>query len=39
LEKDTRDVIGAFQMKYRPARLDGAPALETAALLLAVPTS
>lgn len=39
LEKDTRDVIGAFQMKYRPARFDGEPDLETAALLLAVPTS
>ncbi|HFT8222555.1 TPA: N-acetylmuramoyl-L-alanine amidase, partial [Pseudomonas aeruginosa] len=26
-------------MKYRPARFDGEPDLETAALLLAVPTS
>lgn len=38
LDQATRNVIAAFQMKYRPARYDGHPDLETAALLLAVPT-
>ncbi|KAF1069441.1 MAG: N-acetylmuramoyl-L-alanine amidase AmiD [Pseudomonas citronellolis] len=39
LDEATRNVIAAFQMRYRPARFDGQPDLETAALLLAVPTS
>ena len=39
LDEATRNVIAAFQMRYRPARFDGVPDLETAALLLAVPTS
>jgi N-acetylmuramoyl-L-alanine amidase len=34
LDKETRNVIAAFQMKYRPARYDGEPDAETAALLL-----
>ena len=29
----TRNVIGAFQMKYRPARYDGEMDAETAAIL------
>ena len=33
LDRATRNVIAAFQMKYRPARCDGAPDAETAALL------
>lgn len=33
LDEPTRRVIAAFQMKYRPARFDGAPDAETAALL------
>lgn len=33
LDEETRNVIAAFQMKYRPARFDGAPDAETAALL------
>ncbi|KRW59072.1 N-acetylmuramoyl-L-alanine amidase [Pseudomonas sp. TTU2014-080ASC] len=33
LDKATRNVIAAFQMKYRPARYDGQPDAETAALL------
>lgn len=33
-DKSTRNVIAAFQMKYRPARYDGAPDTETAARLL-----
>ena len=40
LDEPTRRVIAAFQMKYRPARFDGQPDAETAALLavlLAVP--
>lgn len=39
LNQATRNVIAAFQMRYRPQRFDGEPDLETAALLLAVPTS
>ena len=40
LDEPTRRVIAAFQMKYRPARYDGAPDLETAALLDALaPTA
>ncbi|SFB49390.1 N-acetylmuramoyl-L-alanine amidase [Azotobacter beijerinckii] len=33
LDDKTRRVIAAFQMKYRPARFDGEPDAETAALL------
>lgn len=33
LDEATRNVIAAFQMKYRPARFDGEPDAETAALL------
>lgn len=33
LDKATTDVISAFQMKYRPARYDGSPDAETAAIL------
>ena len=33
LDRATRDVISAFQMKYRPARYDGEPDAETAALV------
>jgi N-acetylmuramoyl-L-alanine amidase len=33
LDQDTRTVLGAFQMKYRPANIDGTPDAETAALL------
>ncbi|EWC41449.1 N-acetylmuramoyl-L-alanine amidase [Stutzerimonas stutzeri] len=33
LDDETRNVIAAFQMKYRPARFDGEPDAETAALL------
>ncbi|HCP55233.1 MAG: N-acetylmuramoyl-L-alanine amidase [Pseudomonadaceae bacterium] len=34
LDKATRNVIAAFQMKYRQARYDGEPDTETAAILL-----
>jgi N-acetylmuramoyl-L-alanine amidase len=34
LDQATRNVIAALQMKYRPARYDGEPDAETAALLL-----
>jgi len=33
LDDATRRILAAFQMKYRPARYDGAPDAETAALL------
>jgi N-acetylmuramoyl-L-alanine amidase len=33
LDKETGNVLIAFQMKYRPARFDGVPDAETAALL------
>jgi N-acetylmuramoyl-L-alanine amidase len=33
LDAETRNVIAAFQMKYRPARFDGEPDAETAAML------
>lgn len=36
LDEPTRRVIAAFQMKYRPARFDGSPDAETAALLQAL---
>ncbi|MGB4074012.1 N-acetylmuramoyl-L-alanine amidase [Pseudomonas sp.] len=34
LDQATRNVIAAFQMKYRPARYDGEPDTQTAALLV-----
>lgn len=34
LDEATRNVIAAFQMKYRPANYDGQPDAETAARLL-----
>ena len=34
LDEPTRKVLAAFQMKYRPARYDGEPDAQTAALLL-----
>ncbi|AHL77281.1 N-acetylmuramoyl-L-alanine amidase [Stutzerimonas stutzeri] len=36
LDLETRNVIEAFQMKYRPARFDGEPDAETAAILAAL---
>ena len=33
LDDETRNVIAAFQMKYRPTRFDGEPDAETAAML------
>jgi len=36
LETETRNVIAAFQMKYRPSRYDGEPDAESAALLQAL---
>ena len=33
LDKETRNVLIAFQMKYRPANFDGTPDAETATLL------
>jgi len=39
LDEATRRVIAAFQMKYRPAKHDGEPDAETAALLDAVTQS
>jgi N-acetylmuramoyl-L-alanine amidase len=36
LDEQTRKVVAAFQMKYRPARHDGAPDAQTAALLAAL---
>lgn len=33
LDNETRNVLVAFQMKYRPARFDGSPDAETAAIL------
>jgi N-acetylmuramoyl-L-alanine amidase len=36
LDELTRNVISAFQMKYRPAVYDGQPDLETAAILAAL---
>ena len=38
LDAPTRNVIRAFQMKYRPERFDGMPDAETAALLDALVT-
>ena len=36
LDEQTRTVLSAFQMKYRPTNIDGIPDLETAALLEAL---
>jgi N-acetylmuramoyl-L-alanine amidase len=36
LDEPTRTVLSAFQMKYRPANIDGMPDVETAALLEAL---
>ncbi|TLX62207.1 N-acetylmuramoyl-L-alanine amidase [Stutzerimonas nosocomialis] len=36
LDLETRNVIAAFQMKYRPTRFDGEPDAETAAILQAL---
>ncbi|HEX9391085.1 MAG TPA: N-acetylmuramoyl-L-alanine amidase [Usitatibacteraceae bacterium] len=36
LDEATRNVLSAFQMKYRPARFDGVPDAETAAILEAL---
>lgn len=36
LDQETRNVIAAFQMKYRPTRFDGEPDAETAAILAAL---
>jgi N-acetylmuramoyl-L-alanine amidase len=36
LDEETRRVVAAFQMKYRPARHDGEPDAESAALLQAL---
>ena len=36
LDEETRTVIGAFQMKYRPEAIDGTPDARTAALLAAL---
>ena len=36
LDEQTRTVLSAFQMKYRPANIDGVPDVETAALLEAL---
>lgn len=36
LDKETRNVVAAFQMKYRPPLFDGQPDAHTAALLLAL---
>lgn len=36
LDEPTRRVVAAFQMKYRPAKYDGQPDAETAALLTAL---
>lgn len=36
LDQETRNVLAAFQMRYRPARFDGLPDAESAALLATV---
>lgn len=38
LDKATRNVLAAFQMKYRPKNYNGRPDAETAAMLLALTT-
>lgn len=37
LDKATRNVIAAFQMRYRPAQYDGVPDAQTLAILKALP--
>ena len=39
LDKETRNVITAFQMRYRPITIDGTPDAETAAMLEALVPS
>ena len=39
LDEQTRTVLGAFQMKYRPGGIDGTPDAETAAILWALTPS
>ena len=39
LDNQTKAVIGAFQMHYRPSQVSGLPDAETAARLLALPTT
>ena len=39
LDKETRNVITAFQMRYRPMTIDGTPDAETAAMLEALVPS
>ncbi len=39
LDLETRNVIAAFQMKYRPSRYDGEPDAETAAMLAVLNTA
>ncbi len=36
LDEATRNVVAAFQMKYRPDLYDGEPDAQTAAMLLAL---
>lgn len=38
LDQATRNVLAAFQMKYRPQQYDGEPDAQTAAMLLALTT-
>ena len=38
LDEATRNVLAAFQMKYRPDVYDGEPDAQTAAMLLALTT-
>ena len=38
LDKATRDVLISFQMRFRPARYDGQPDAETAAILATLTT-
>jgi N-acetylmuramoyl-L-alanine amidase len=37
LDPATINTLAAFQMHYRPARYDGQPDAETAAIMLAIP--
>ena len=37
LDRATINVLAAFQMHYRPARYDGQPDAETAAIAMAMP--
>lgn len=36
LDRETRNVIAAFQMRYRPSNYDGEPDTETAAIMMAL---